>query len=324
MYTITRISCTPTAGVQLRPSTESVPRFSNRGASKVATTSTSEKSIRTTTSVFKQAISLLREPRLQNKSFPSKSARKSKEDNIKNLEKTKSNQIQSLRLSTPNVNKPDQALQANLKLATRIAGEVSQAVPKSTNALESGRVHYKTPPIMTETGSTRQEVIVPHRPVVGALGMQRLSMLQGFETWDEFFQWAETTCKKSGVGNCQELAAMACKSLKDNGAEHVDYVVVTDNKTINSVLPHAFAVVGRTENGNTSKIPIDELISGTISNAGDLGLPNEWNESAVICDPWARNAYPAKDFNQFWDIMKEHSKSPATLTCSLLHRLPET
>ena len=68
-----------------------------------------------------------------------------------------------------------------------------------------------------------------------------------------------------------ELAAIACKSLKDNGAKHVDYVVVTDNKTGNSVLPHMFAVVGRTDSGNTPKMSIKDVWEGQLSKAGGLG-----------------------------------------------------
>ena len=326
-------SYTPVAGVKLKHSSEPGSCFSKLRSTKVEAPPTSKQSTHTTTSVFKQANSLLREPNpqllrepnLQKKPFPSKSAHKSKEDNIKNLEKTKSTQMQSLHLSTPHINKIDQDLQANLKLATRIAGEVSRAVPKSTNALESGRVHYKTPPIMTKTSHISEQVIVPHRPsAIEAFDMQRDSILQWSKTWDDFFRRTEIMCKNSGMGNCQELAAMACKSLKDNGAEHVDYVLATDKCTDGFVLPHSFAVVGRTESGKTSKIPIDDFVNGTISNAGDLGLPNQWNESAVICDPWARNAYPAKDFDQFWDIIKGDSESPSTLTCVLLHRFPET
>ena len=320
-------SYTPVTGAKLKHSLEPASCFRKLRSTKIEAPPISEQSTHTNTSVFKQATSLLQEPNLQNKSFSSKSKAEyslNKSDNKNSLEKVESTRIRSLNIPNPHINKVNRDLEANLRLATRIAGEVSQAVPHSINALEAGRVYYKGPPTKTPNGLIEQKIFVPHGPPSEAYHMQRDLVEKASNTWDGYFQLTEEACQTSRVGNCKELTAIACKKLKEGGAKYVDYVAVTDNATINSVVPHAFAVVGRTANKDDLSIPAQEYFGGQISRVSDLGLPDQWGDSAVICDPWARNAYPAKDFDQFWDNLKNYCNSPDTLTCVLLHRLPET
>ena len=323
MFKVSGTYYAPVAGAQLKPSSGSAPCFGNVGGVKVQMTSTSGQGTHTTTSVFSQAGSRLQEPRLQNKVFFSQSAYNANAGRGNHLGNTGRIQAQSVQFPKPHISKMSRSLQSNFNLANRIVGEISRAIPNPINSFKPGRVYHQGPPATTVTSSTRQQVFSPHRPHLnGSHTIHRHSVELGPRTWGDYFQRTDNVCRGSGMGNRAELAAMACKSLRDNGAKHVDYVMVTDGRTNNTAIPHAFAVVGRTTNVNIPGISTQHYISGQFSNAGNLGLPNQWNNSAVICDPWSQNAYPVQDFNQFWGDLKAFCKSPTTFTCNLLHRLP--
>ena len=210
-------------------------------------------------------------------------------------------------------------LASNLQLATEVAGTVSQLVPKSTNAIESGRVYFSKT-YTSADGQLMHQCVVPHEANDSEVLMQRENISSKASGWEQHFDLADELCRQSGVGNCYELAAMACKRLKEKGAEHVDYVLVSDGRTHNSVLPHVVAVVGRTE--STSPSSFTKYEDRHSAKHRNISLPDRWDESAVICDPWARVAYPAKDYKDYWSGFKLSSKSRRTLTCMLLHRLP--
>lgn len=111
------------------------------------------------------------------------------------------------------------------------------------------------------------------------------------------------------TGNCLELAFYTAHKLKKKG-KRVDVVRV---KTVNngdptdtSVIPHWFAVLGRSHGGNDNK--------------SIIGLPNTWGPQAVIVDSWDTSVYPGGKYNLFWDGLKAAAYNKP-ITCELWCRI---
>lgn len=212
----------------------------------------------------------------------------------------------------------DDALTHNMNMAVKVAGRVTQMVPKSVNALESGRVFINRHGIQQDGDRHYIAVDVPHLGD-GALALrQRNACKDSSDSFDALMDNFEIACSETMTGNCGELAVIACKYLMEEGASSVDYIELRDGKTNNNIIPHAFAVIGRPDdNDYTDVLGFDKNFKGAVI----IGLPDSWGDAAVICDPWSRNAYPAKSYNDFWDVLKKSSESPDDLTCTLLARL---
>ena len=131
------------------------------------------------------------------------------------------------------------------------------------------------------------------------------------QSWLDSVQVVTKYCTAAGLGNCGELASMACGQLHALGVRNVDYVQIStvqiDTRLVqgNPVLPHCICVLGRT--------------LGRTDDSAYIGLPNEWGPDAVVCDPWDRVVYPASRYMEFWTGIVEAAKGGA-LTCQLLHR----
>lgn len=77
---------------------------------------------------------------------------------------------------------------------------------------------------------------------------------------------------RSGCGNCGEQAAIGFVELYDAGVRPINYMELAAGGD------HAF------------------LIIGIVPNDNGLGSwPANWGPDAVVCDPWARAAYPASE-----------------------------
>jgi len=194
-------------------------------------------------------------------------------------------------------------LKENLQLGITVANKVRLEVPKSSNAsFTSSYVAMSSGKIVNEVKS-----VASVRP-------------QGSSTrpttpadWLKRFEGVRKLCKKEGMGNCGELAAIACLYLRALKAYPVDYVEISDGVTTpNPAIPHDVAVIGRTVAPGPQTWPAD----GT-----PIGLPNTWHPDAVICDPWDRVAYPAKDYKDYWKGLCKHSIVPDMLTCTLIHQM---
>jgi len=75
-----------------------------------------------------------------------------------------------------------------------------------------------------------------------------------------------------GCGNCGEHAVIAFTFLMDHGVKPLDFMELFDNRP-----RHNFVVIGREVDSEPAKY-------GT------------WGENAVVCDPWDRNVYPAREY----------------------------
>ena len=194
-------------------------------------------------------------------------------------------------------------LKENLKLGITVANRVRLEVPKSSNA------GYTSSYIKTGSGKIVNEVAS-----VASVRPPEYSTRPTIPSdWLERFEGVCKLCKKEKMGNCGELAAIACLYLRELKAYPVDYVEIADGITTkNPAIPHNVAVIGRTVAPGPQTWPAD----GT-----PIGLPDTWHPDAVICDPWDRVVYPAHEYDEYWDGLREHSIAPKMLTCTLVHQL---
>lgn len=191
------------------------------------------------------------------------------------------------------------SLDDNMRMAVAVAGEVRLKVPKSANyKFTSSAITINGQPLPLHT-TTNQSIIDVRQQNSNPWGMG----IEGLRK-------DANTIMAAGVGNCGELALVATVLLYDKGGRAVDYVYIGDGTTNNAVVPHAFTVVGR-------KLPM--IMGGHRSNA--MGLPDQWGADAVVCDPWDRVVYPAKDYDFFWAGLRKHSTDPTSLTCVSITRL---
>lgn len=194
-------------------------------------------------------------------------------------------------------------LDENLAAAIKVATSVRLEVPNSSNtAFQSS---------YTSVG----------QGVVNAVPLSKLNAVRSGLSkelpttpngWLEAFREIQGRCLKAGVGNCGELAAIACLRLRELRLYPVEYVKIADGVSSNPAIPHLIAVIGRVANPAPGRWP---------STGQALGLPDSWDAAAVICDPWDRVAYPAHDYQPYWAGLRKHSSSPNTLTCTLLHQI---
>lgn len=126
--------------------------------------------------------------------------------------------------------------------------------------------------------------------------------------WLKMFKQMNEVCYRHQIGNCGELAGIACLRLHEKGVSPVEFVQIWDGVTNNPALPHLVAVIGR-----------GLVLAGTANI--DIGKPDTWHADAVICDPWDRAVYPAQDYDKFWKALRHHAARPKALFCFLLHRM---
>jgi hypothetical protein len=221
------------------------------------------------------------------------------------------------------------SLDENLKVARRVALEVRENVPNSSNyawtsSPVQGTGSLAPQPILTQITSAITSTLFGsqssgtptgvHEASNSALSSLRSSLSSqrpdDYASWLKSFESIKSACYSAKVGNCGELAAIACLLLRRErltmvNPTPVEYVQIWDNVTSNPVLPHLVAVIGRNPNQLTcSRLP--------------LGLPNQWHPDAVVCDPWDRAFYAAKEYNMYWDGLRAVSDNPQALTCTLM------
>jgi hypothetical protein len=193
-------------------------------------------------------------------------------------------------------------LEENLKLGIQVAKKVRLNVQNSSNT------GYTSSPVKTTSGSVVN--------AVSSIDAVRPSGTMTRPTtpfdWLESFNGIRDRCTKHGMGNCGELAAIACLFLREAKAFPVDYVEIADGVTRNPAIPHLVAVIGRTVIQGPHAWPRDDT---------NIGLPDTWHADAVICDPWDRVAYAAQDYDAYWGGLRMHSQSPGNLRCTLVHQI---
>lgn len=194
------------------------------------------------------------------------------------------------------------SLDQNLKLAIAVAGRVRMAVPNSSNT------GYTSSFVQTQSG----KVVNAVSSISAVRPRGSTAMPTDPAGWLESFRELEKRCTEHGMGNCGELAAIACLMLRDSKAYPVDYVQIADGVTSNPAIPHLVAVIGRTALQGPQAWPADK---------SPIGLPDTWHADAVICDPWDKTCYPAAEYDAYWAGLRKHSQSPATLACTLIHQL---
>jgi len=191
-------------------------------------------------------------------------------------------------------------LDANMKAGTAAAGATRLKVPKSSNyAFTSSAIQLKGKPLDLHTASD-QAIIDLRKEMKGAAS----------DRPEDLWAWLKTTAQNAvgkHVGNCGEIAAVALTELVGQGVKQpLEYVYVVDGVTLNAVVPHVFAVVGRSGGANKKHL------------GKNIGLPSAWGADAVVCDAWDRVVYPAAKYDMFWDGLKKHSQAPESLTCVLV------
>jgi hypothetical protein len=193
-------------------------------------------------------------------------------------------------------------LQQNLMLGVQVVKRVRLEVPKSSNT------SYTSSPTKTTSGSFVNSVssVAAVRPP----GSNIKPTTAG--DWLEHFRKVVKRCKQHGMGNCGELAAIACMYLREAKAFPVEYVQIADGVTQNPAIPHLVAVIGRTAIQGPHAWPSDDT---------SIGLPDTWHADAVICDPWDRVVYAATDYDDYWGGLRKHSPIPGSLTCTLVHQI---
>jgi hypothetical protein len=195
-------------------------------------------------------------------------------------------------------------LAENLKLATEVAMIVAQKVPRQSNAREAGR------PILAD-GTVFSEIA--HADLKEQRKGYKGKPLNALE-WAENWKKAKNACYKSGMGNCGEMAGIACLELREKGAKVVELVEIRAGALKNPTIPHVIAVVGRARGARDKANPAFHII----------GLPSHWGNDTVICDPWSRIAYPASQYDQFWSALKTAAGDSAKyLNCELKCRLTD-
>ena len=209
-------------------------------------------------------------------------------------------------------------LQENLKIATQVAMEVRQKVNKSANQAwtSSPIIRHRGMGVkdVTTNPTAREHQGLVHNEVSNKTLFQKVRrfLLGKAPTnslgWEQDFKKIKKLCYSHKVGNCGELAAIACLLLSEAGAGQVEYVQVWDNVTNNPALPHIIAV-------------LDRQPGQTVSDFADVGKPEDWSADAVICDPWDRTAYPAHDSDFFWQGLRSVAAQPTKLTCKVLHQM---
>jgi len=190
------------------------------------------------------------------------------------------------------------SLDENMKLGVDAAGYARLKVPKSHNCkFTSSAILLDKKPLKIHTVTGQSEID------------QFVAMRQSIDAktkWEWLCKMSDAAIK-NGMGNCGELAAVCVKYLKDKGGKNIDYVYVLDGTTMNEVVPHVIAVIGR---------------KGTTEEDADIGFPDSWGSEAVVCDSWDRVVYPATQYDFYWTGLKKYSTSPGTLTCQLVFRAP--
>jgi len=192
------------------------------------------------------------------------------------------------------------SLDENMKAGVAAAGSTRLKVPQSANyAFTSSAIKLNNKPLALHTTSNKA-LIDMRNEIDGPEGDEPKDM----------WKWLQKTSSKSidkKIGNCGEIAAVALTELvKLKVKVPLEYVYVMDGTTMNAVVPHVFAVIGRTGGANK-----DDLST-------NIGRPSSWGADAVVCDPWDRVVYPAAKYDMFWDGLKKHSQAPDSLTCVLI------
>lgn len=191
-------------------------------------------------------------------------------------------------------------LDANMKAGVAAAGATRLKVPQSANyAFTSSAIKLNGKPLDLHTASNKA-LIDLRAECKGAKSDSPQDM------WD----WAKGMAAgavKAHIGNCGEIAAVALTELVALGVkEPLEYVYVLDGVTMNAVVPHVIAVIGRPGGAKQDDV------------GHDIGLPSTWGPDAVVCDAWDRVVYPAALCDVFWDGLKKHSTAPDSLTCMLV------
>jgi len=194
-------------------------------------------------------------------------------------------------------------LNDNMDAGVEAAGWTRLKIPKSANyKFTSSALMLGDEPLEIHTATSDE--LVALRSQYGRPGKS------SSESPVKFWKWMEKVVEKAikkGVGNCGEVVAAALYYLKNKKKleDDLDYVNVLDGATMNAVVPHVIAVIGRQ----------GDVVKG-------IGLPSTWGDSAVVCDPWDRVVYPASQYDMYWGGLRTHSKSPDDLNCELVIRVP--
>lgn len=191
-------------------------------------------------------------------------------------------------------------LDANMKAGVAAAGATRLKVPQSANyAFTSSAIKLNGKPLALHTASNQALIDLRKEYPKAKSSAPK-------DVWAHLQDMAARSVK-AHIGNCGEIAAVALTELVAQGVkERLEYVYVVDGVTMNAVVPHVFAVIGRPSDDQEGDVGCD------------IGLPSAWGPDAVVCDAWDRVVYPGAQCDVFWDGLKKHSTAPDSLTCVLM------
>lgn len=189
-------------------------------------------------------------------------------------------------------------LNRNLEIGIRTARTVSQLIPKVNNPMEAGNPYIISDP------QTTNPVAAPTVSAANYADYETYkAMLDDIRSSRSESESLEALtariAAKHGVGNCGEQAATAYISLINEGVSRVDFMRMSATGVRDGMLPHALVVIDR-QTGTDQ------------SNDEGIGSPDTWNSTAVICDPWSRTAFPAHDYEAFYDRIIDYADQRAS------------
>ncbi|MGI9435333.1 MAG: hypothetical protein ACR2Q4_10980 [Geminicoccaceae bacterium] len=175
----------------------------------------------------------------------------------------------------------------NMRWAIEAISHTRLLVPNSAN------MHYTSSPTKSSSGKVIGSATEDYHKKMLFRCLLEQQKAEPIKTTLDRLKIVERVSLEFKEGTCPQLAYISAIYLKENQDSPINIIRITDDATENLLIPHILLVIGLAE---TDKRPDDS----------NLGLPDTWHEDAVICDPWDKAAYPAGDYNKYWDNIRNH------------------
>jgi hypothetical protein len=213
------------------------------------------------------------------------------------------------------------SLQKNLRIGLQTIKYTQETIPCSGNHMQrvtaiaavNHKMQSKSPGqkrrhrddeegYLSKRGKTddenREVVIAKMRETLGNNRRQAMDA-ESFQMDD---QLATSLAKKSGIGNCCEMAMTGYEYIRDTFPDKRVEIV----KIVNG--DHVFLVIGREEQQPLNQGFLLSGLEAIFQIANKIFMKNTktvdldyrtWKSDVVVCDPWSGSCYPASKINQY-------------------------